>query len=202
MHRISKRKADSPAKHGGGKDVKKVRVALLWLGSSSGAKKPEADLIVLPKTLIRRDIDINLLKALVNSIDNIEPNTLILGHRVRSLFQRELREGNWSKIEELYGQVDKHAEEKATWEKEREEWLEEKKRLGTWKVRCLKSEKKLKGNIVDLEANYDELKEKHKGLEAELEDLKDCIIQEHINGFQKGLRQAALMLISNCVFGN
>ena len=39
--------------------------------------------------------------------------------------------------------------------------------------------------IVDLEADYDELKEKHEGLEVELEDLKGCIIQEHINGFQK-----------------
>ena len=56
---------------------------------------------------------------------------------------------------------------------------------------CLESEKKLKEIIVDLEANYDELNEKHGGLETELEDLKGCIIQEHINGFQKGLRQAA-----------
>ena len=56
-------------------------------------------------------------------------------------------------------------------------------------MRCLESEKKLKERIVDLEANYDELKEKHGDLETELEDLKGCIIQEHINGFQKGLRQ-------------
>jgi len=42
-----------------------------------------------------------------------------------------LKEGNWSKVEELQGQVDKHAEENAAWEKEREEWLGEKKRLGT-----------------------------------------------------------------------
>jgi len=34
-------------------------------------------------------------------------------------------------VEELQGPGDKHAEEKAAWEKEREEWLEEKKRLGT-----------------------------------------------------------------------
>ncbi|QCE06397.1 hypothetical protein DEO72_LG9g1409 [Vigna unguiculata] len=67
----------------------------------------------------------------------------------------------------------------------------EKKRLGTWKVRCLDSETKLKGRIADLEADNDELKEKHEGMEVELEDLKRCIIQEHINGFQKGVRQAA-----------
>jgi len=49
----------------------------------------------------------------------------------------------------------------------------------------------LKGRIVDLEADYDELKEKHEGLKTEFEDLKGYIVQEHINGFQKGLRQAA-----------
>ena len=58
-------------------------------------------------------------------------------------------------------------------------------------MRCLDSEEKLKGRIVDLEADYDDIKEKHDGLEGELEDLKSCIIQEHINGFQKGVRQAS-----------
>jgi len=53
----------------------------------------------------------------------------------------------------------------------------------------LDSEEKLKGKIYDLEADYDELKEKHEGMEVELEDLKGCIIQEHINDFHKGLRQ-------------
>jgi len=62
-------------------------------------------------------------------------------------------------MEELQGQIDKHAKEKAAWEKEREEWQEEKKRLGTWKVRCLDSEEKLKGKIADVEADYNELKE-------------------------------------------
>jgi len=50
-------------------------------------------------------------------------------------------------------------------------------------VHCLDSEEKLKGRIVDLEADYDEMKEKHDGLEVEMEDLKSCIIQEHINDF-------------------
>jgi len=59
-------------------------------------------------------------------------------------------------------------------------------------VRCLDSEEKLKGRIVDVEADYDDIKEKHDGLEGELEDLKSGIIQEHINGFQKGVRQALL----------
>jgi len=65
----------------------------------------------LLETVVRRDIEINLSKALVNSIDNIEPNgmikamvefnskALVLGRKVKSLFQRELKEGNRSKIE-------------------------------------------------------------------------------------------------------
>ena len=85
--------------------------------------------------------------------------------------------------------VDKFAEERAAWKKEREGWEEEKKRLGTWKVPCLDSETKLNGRIADLEADYNELKEKYEGVEVELADLKGCIIQEHINGFQKGVRQ-------------
>jgi len=81
--------------------VKKVRAALLGLGSSSGGKGPEAVLIKLSETVVPGDIEINLSETLVNSIDNMEPNTLvkamvefnskalILGCRVGSLYQRE-----------------------------------------------------------------------------------------------------------------
>ena len=126
--------------------MKRVRVALLGPGSSSGVTKPKAGLIELPETTVRRNIDINLSESLVNSIHNMEPNAmvkamlkfsskaLILGCRVGSLYQREL-EGSRSRVEELKeelkGQTDKHAKEKAVWKKEREEWLEEKKRLGS-----------------------------------------------------------------------
>jgi len=187
--------------------VKRVRTTLLGPGSSSGVNKPEAGLIELSETTVRRDIDINLLESLVNSINNTEPNAivkaklkfsskaLILGRRVGSFYQRELKEGSRSRVEELKeelkGQADKHAEEKTAWKKEREEWMGEKKRLGSWRVRCLDSEKNLNAKIVDIETDFDELKEKHDGLESKLEDLKGQIIQEHINGFQKGLRQVA-----------
>ena len=52
------------------------------------------------------------------------------------------------------------------------------------------SERKLNKKIEDLEADYDELKDKYDGPVGELDDLKNCIIQEHINGFQKGVRHA------------
>jgi len=83
---------------GKGKDVKKVRATLMGLGSSSGGKGPEAGLIELPETTVRKDIEIDMPKSLIDSIDNMEPNalvkamvefsnkTLILGRQVGSLY--------------------------------------------------------------------------------------------------------------------
>jgi len=87
--------------------------------------------------------------------------------------------------------VDKLEEEKAALEKAKESWEAERKRLATWRVRCLDSEEKLNKRIGELEEDYDDLKDKYDGVVGELDDLKNNIIQEHINGFEKGLRQAA-----------
>ncbi|QCD89074.1 hypothetical protein DEO72_LG4g12 [Vigna unguiculata] len=46
-------------------------------GSESGVKGPEAGLIELPKTTVRKDIEINVPESLINSIDNMEPNALV-----------------------------------------------------------------------------------------------------------------------------
>jgi len=196
VHGGTKRKAKLPARPGKGKDLKKVRAVLLGPGSSSGEKGPESGLIELPETSVRKDIDINLPEIVINSIDSMEPDhlvramvefgtmALILSCQVGSLYRQEVKEGGREKVEELQGKVDKFAEE-------RESWEEERKRFGTWKVHCLDSEGKLNKRITDLEADYDELKEKYEGAEVELDDLMGCIIQEHINEFQKGLRQAA-----------
>ena len=204
VHGGTKRKAGLPIRVGKGKDVKKVRAVVMGASSASGVKGPEAGLIELPKNTVRKDIEINVPESLINSIDNMEPRalvkamvefsikTLLLSRRVGSLYERELKGGNRTKLEELQEKVDKHDEEKETWKKEKEEWELERKRLATWRVRCLDFKKKLKDRIADLEADYDDIKEKHDGLEGELEDLKSCIIQEHINGFQKGVRQASL----------
>jgi len=145
-------------------------------------------------TFVRKDIDINLPETIINSIDNIEPdhlvrtmaefgsNALILSRPVGSLYRREVNEGNRENVEELQGKFDKFAEERTTWKKKKEGWEEEKKRLGTWKIRCLDSEGKLNKRIANLEADYDDLKEKYEGVEVTLDDLKGCIIREHING--------------------
>ena len=206
VHGGTKRKAELPIRPGKGKDVKKVRAVVMGAGSTSGVKRPEAGLIKLPETTVQKDIEINVPEALMDSIDNMEPralvkamvefssNTLLLSRRVGSLYERELKEGSRTKMEELQDKMDKHAEEKEAWKKEKEEWEAERKRLATWRVRCLDSKEKLKGQIADLEADYDDIKETHDGLEGELEDLKSCIIQEHINGFQKGVRQASFFM--------
>ena len=76
-------------------------------------------------------------------------------------------------------------------EKAKESWEAERKRLITWRVRCLDSEERLNKKIREWEEDYEELKEKYDGAVGELDDLKNSIIQEHINGFEKELRQAA-----------
>jgi len=113
VHGGTKRKAELPARLGKGKDLKKVRAALLGSGSSSRAKGPQSGLIELPETSIRKDIDINLPEIVINSIDNMEPDhlvrtmvefgskALILSRRVGSLYRREVKEGSREKVEEL-----------------------------------------------------------------------------------------------------
>ncbi|QCD82977.1 hypothetical protein DEO72_LG2g3319 [Vigna unguiculata] len=118
---------------------------------------------------------------IVRTMGEFGSKALILSRRVGSLYQREVKEGGREKVEELQGKVDKFEEERAAWKKERE----------GWKVCCLDSEGKLNKKIEELEEDYDELKDKYDGAIGELDDLKNCIIQEHINGFEKGLRQAA-----------
>ena len=51
-------------------------------------------------------------------------------------------------------------------------------------------EEKLNKRIGELEEDYEDLKDKYDGAVGELDDLNNSIIQEHINGFEKGLRQA------------
>jgi len=132
VHGGTKRKAELSARPGKGKEVKKVRVALLGQGSSSGTKGPELGLIELPETTIIKDITINLSEIVTNSIDSIEPDhlvrtmvefgrkALILSHRVGSLYRREVKEGNREKLEDLHEKVDKFVKERGAWKKERE----------------------------------------------------------------------------------
>jgi len=202
VHGGTKRKVELPPRPGKGKDVKKIRTTLIGTasgaGSASGEKVPEAGLIELPEISVRKDISIDLPDTVVNSIDNMEVDhivrtmvefgskALVLSRRVGSLYRREVKE-----VGELQGKVDKLEEEKAALEKEKEGWEAERKRLATWKVRCLDSEEKLNKRIGELEEDYEDLKDKYDGAVGELDDLKNNVIQEHINGFEKGLWQAA-----------
>ena len=62
---------------------------------------------------------------MVKAILEVNSKDLILGRKVGSLLQREMNEGGRSKVEELREELkveaDKHAEEKAAREKEKEE---------------------------------------------------------------------------------
>jgi len=187
VHGGTKRTAELPPRPGKGKDVKKIRAALLGTasgaGSASGEKLPEVGLIELPEISVRKDISIDLLNTVVNSIDNMEVDhivrtmvefgskALVLSRRVGSLYRREVKEvGEWQ------GKVDKLEEEKATLEKEKEGWEAERKRLATWKVRCLDSKEKLNKRIGELEEDYEDLKDKYYGAVGELNDLKNSVI--------------------------
>ncbi|QCD96713.1 hypothetical protein DEO72_LG6g1421 [Vigna unguiculata] len=81
VHGRTKRKAELPPRPGKGKDVKKIRAALLGTasgaGSASGEKLPEAGLIELPEISVRKDISIDLPDTVVNSIDNMEVDHIV-----------------------------------------------------------------------------------------------------------------------------
>jgi len=119
IHGGTKRKAELLPRHNKGKDVKRVRAALLGTGSTSGVelasgeKGPESGLIELSEISVRKDITINLSDTIVNSIDSMDADhivrtmvefgskALIFSRRVRSLYRREVKEGGWEKVEEL-----------------------------------------------------------------------------------------------------
>jgi len=77
VHGGTKRKAEFLARPGKGKDVKKVQAILMGPGSSSGGNRLEAGLIELLKTIVRKDIEINMPESLIDSIDNMESNALV-----------------------------------------------------------------------------------------------------------------------------
>jgi len=188
--------------------VKKVRATLLGTGSASRAesasdeKGPKSGLIELPEISVRKDISITLPDTIVNSIDGMDADhivrtmvkfgskALVLSRLVGSLYKRGVKEGGRENVEELQRKVDKLEEEKAALEKAKESWDAERKRLIMWRVRCLASEERLNKKIWEWEEDYEALKDKYDGAVGELEDLKNSIIQEHITGFEKGLRQA------------
>ena len=83
VHGGTKRKAELPPRPGKGKDVKKVRAALLGsgpvsgAGSASGVKGPESGLIELPKIFVKKDFAINLPYTIINSIDGMEADHIV-----------------------------------------------------------------------------------------------------------------------------
>jgi len=83
--------------------MKKIRIELLGPNSSSGSKRVEVRLLERSETSVRRDIEINLNKEVMKSLDNMEPNVVIrvlvefsgkmlmFSCRVGGLLQKELK---------------------------------------------------------------------------------------------------------------
>jgi len=92
-----------PTQKGVGKEMKKIRIELLGPNSSSGSKRVEVRLLERSETSVRRDIEINLNKEVMKSLDNMEPNVVIrvlvefsgkmlmFSCRVGGLLQKELK---------------------------------------------------------------------------------------------------------------
>ncbi|QCD87621.1 hypothetical protein DEO72_LG3g2159 [Vigna unguiculata] len=169
VHGGTKRKAELPPRPGKGKDVKKIRATLLGTasgaGSASGEKLPEAGLIELPEISVRKYISIDLPDTVVNSIDNME-----VDHIVRTMVEFG------SKALVLSRRV---------WSLYRREVKE----VGELQGKVDKLEEEKAALEKEKEEDYEDLKDKYDGAVGELDDLKNSVIQEHINGFEKGLRQ-------------
>ncbi|QCE06247.1 hypothetical protein DEO72_LG9g1258 [Vigna unguiculata] len=137
IHGGTKRKAELPPRHGKGKDVKRVRVALLetgsasGVGSTSGEKGPESGLIELSEISVRKDIAITLPDTIVNSIDGMDADhivrtmvefgskALILSRCVGYLYKREVKEGGRERVESCRGRLTSLRRRRLRWRRRR-----------------------------------------------------------------------------------
>lgn len=116
------------------KDIKKLRTELLGPSSSCQSKKPEVRLLDVPKTSVRRDIEINLDEEVMNSLDNMEPNAIIRAivefsskmlefrRRIGGMLQKELKDWDKAKMAEDVSLVqDKYDDDKAALAKREKE---------------------------------------------------------------------------------
>ncbi|QCE03630.1 hypothetical protein DEO72_LG8g1655 [Vigna unguiculata] len=92
----AKRKVELLTRSDKGKDVKKVRAALLGSGLSASGKGPKVGLIELLETVVPRDIEINMSETFINAIDSMEPNALSVSSQDYQTRQPTTEEGNLS----------------------------------------------------------------------------------------------------------
>jgi len=127
---------------------------------------------------------------------------LVLGRRVNTMLQEELAAGDKKKLAEEVAGL------KAQGERDRKAWDAEKKRLEgevkRLKLSVLGSEKKLAAKQVELDEAIAAKNAAAEEAASEIDGLQQAIYSEHVNGFQKALRQAEFLYrevsVTDCRF--
>ncbi|QCE03551.1 hypothetical protein DEO72_LG8g1576 [Vigna unguiculata] len=211
---VAKRPAPSKMK-GVGKDRKRLR-ALAKTGGvgSSGSSNPDLGDFEKVKIQMRKGVELKLSDEEVAIVEAADPGLtmramseylargMVLSRRVATLLQGELAAGDKKKLAEEVASL------KVQRDREQAAWADEKTRLEV-------EVKKLKGSVVGLEkklkAKQTELDGVNATKEAAAEEaasevfgLQQAVYNEHVNGFQKALRQAEFLYrevsVTDCRF--
>jgi len=206
---VAKRPAPSKMK-GVGKDRKRLR-ALAKTGGvgSSGLGNPDLGGFEKVKIQMRKGVELKLsdeevadLGLTMRAMSEYLARGMVLSRRVATLLQEELAAGDKKKLAEEVAAL------KVQRDREQVAWADEKMRLEV-------EVKKLKGSVVGLEkklkAKQMELDGVNATKEAAAEEaasevfgLQQAVYNEHVNGFQKALRQAEFLYrevsVTDCRF--
>ncbi|QCD86965.1 hypothetical protein DEO72_LG3g1496 [Vigna unguiculata] len=206
---VAKRPAPSKMK-GVGKDRKRLR-ALAKTGGvgSSGLGNPDLGGFEKVKIQMRKGVELKLsdeevadLGLTMRAMSEYLARGMVLSRRVATLLQEELAAGDKKKLAEEVAAL------KVQRDREQVAWADEKMRLEV-------EVKKLKGSVVGLEkklkAKQMELDGVNATKEAAAEEaasevfgLQQAVYNEHVNGFQKALRQAEFLYrevsVTDCCF--
>jgi len=126
---------------------------------------------------------------------------VVLSRRVATTLREELAAGDKKKLSEGIASL------KGQWHRDQLAWADEKKKLEA-KVKRLKGsvvgvEKKLKAKQVELDEMNTAKDAAAKEAASEIYDLQQAVYNEHVNGFQKALRQAEFLYrevsVTNCL---
>jgi len=210
----AKRPAPSKLK-GVGKDRKRLR-ALAKTGGvgSSGSSNPDLGGFEKTKVQMRKGVEVKLSDEEVGVVEAADPGLvmralseylargLVLGRRVNTMLQEELAAGDKKKLAEEVAGL------KAQGERDRKAWDAEKKRLEgevkRLKLSVLGSEKKLAAKQVELDEAIAAKNAAAEEAASEIDGLQQAIYSEHVNGFQKALRQAEFLYrevsVTDCRF--
>ncbi|QCD86692.1 hypothetical protein DEO72_LG3g1217 [Vigna unguiculata] len=211
---VAKRPAPSKMK-GVGKDRKRLR-ALAKTGGvgSSGSSNPDLGGFEKVKIQMRKGVELKLSDEEVAVVEAADPGLtmramseylargMVLSRRVATLLQGELAAGDKKKL------VEEVASLKVQRDREQAAWADEKTRLEA-EVKKLKGsvaglEKKLKAKQMELDGVNAAKEAAAEEAASEVFGLQQAVYNEHVNGFQKALRQAEFLyrevFVTDCRF--